>query len=266
MIDERVQLLANDLVADDFYMARWQAPHIAARAEPGQFVNIEVASGAAPLLRIPLSVCAADPQAGLIDVLYEDMGPKSRALSRLAPGVQTQCLGPLGRGFRPPVEGVSAILVGGGIGVPPMLYWGSVLRRRGVRVVLLVGARNRGKHLPKPLLSSAADTVRRATDDGSLGHAGLVTELLRRELGDSGSHQVYCCGPQGMMRAVASLCLEIDVPCQVSLEEYMACGIGICVGCAVELEAAEDDSDYSRYARICVDGPVFDARRVKWGH
>ncbi len=266
MIDERVQLMANDAVADDFYLARWQAPHIAAQVEPGQFVNIEVAAGVAPLLRIPLSVCAADPQAGYIDVLYEDMGPKSQALSRLVPGVQTQCLGPLGRGFPPPAQGAGAILVGGGIGVPPMLYWGAVLRRCGVRVALLVGARHRGKHLPDPLLAPAADTVRRATDDGSLGHAGLVTDLLRDELAEVGPHQVYCCGPHGMMQAVAALCREMDAPCQVSLEEYMACGIGICVGCAVELVGAEDDSDYSRYARICVDGPVFDARRVKWGH
>ena len=267
MIDEQVRLLANAGVAEDFYLARMEAPYIAARAEPGQFVNIEVNAGVAPLLRIPLSVCAVDPNAGCIEVLYEDMGPKSRVLSQLRTGVQMRCLGPLRKGFTPPPSGAGAVLVGGGIGVPPMLYWGLTLRRRDSRVALLVGARNKGKHLSDELLTPAATVVRRATDDGSLGHAGLVTDLLRDELVGDGEHVVYCCGPHGMMQAVAALCREREVPCQVSLEEYMACGIGICVGCAVELERAEgaDGSGYTRYARICVDGPVFDARRVKWG-
>ena len=214
-----------------------------------------------------MSVCAVDSDAGFIEILYEDMGPKSRVLSQLRPGVQMACLGPLGKGFTPPPAGTGAILVGGGIGVPPMLYWGLALGRRAYRVALLVGARNKGKHLPDELLAPAAKVVRQATDDGSLGHAGLVTDLLRDELAGDGEHVVYCCGPHGLMQAVAVLCREREVPCQVSLEEYMACGIGICVGCAVELERAEaEGSDYTRYARICVDGPVFDARQVKWGH
>ena len=268
MIDEQVEILSNREVAEDFYLARMQAPHIAAHAEPGQFVNIQVALSVAPLLRIPLSVCALDPEAGWIDVLYEKMGPKSQVLSSLRPGERIACLGPLGKGFALPLAGAGAILVGGGIGVPPMLYWGLVLGRQDYRVTLLVGARNKGKHLPDELLLPAADVVRRATDDGSLGHAGLVTDLLRQELAEEGSHAVYCCGPHGMMQAVAALCRECSVPCQVSLEEYMACGIGICVGCAVELEREDEaaGSDYSRYGRICVDGPVFDALRVKWGH
>lgn len=266
MIDERVRLLSNDEVAEGFYLARFDAPHIAAVAEPGQFVNIEVGTGFAPLLRIPLSVCAVEPDAGHIEVLYEDMGPKSKGLSQLCPGAEPRCLGPLGKGFAPPPPGSGAVLVGGGIGVPPMLYWGATLRRQGREVALLVGARSKDKHLPDAMLDPAACVVRRATDDGSLGHAGLVTDLLREELAGDPVRTVYCCGPHGMMQAVAELCRERDVACQVSLEEYMACGIGICVGCAVELVGDEKDSDYTRYGRICVDGPVFDARRVRWGH
>jgi len=147
-----------------------------------------------------------------------------------------------------------------------MLFWGKVLQRRDCPVTLLVGARNKAKHLPDALLTPAANAVRRSTDDGSLGHAGLVTDLLREELAGEGARSVYCCGPHAMMRAVASVARDFTVPCQVSLEEYMACGIGICVGCAVELEreGRDDSSDYTRYGRICVDGPVFDALQVKW--
>ena len=149
--------------------------------------------------------------------------------------------------------------------MPPMLYWGLELRQGEHQTALLVGARTADKHLPSELLAPAADAVRLATDDGSLGHAGLVTDLLQNELVEKGSCAVYCCGPHAMMQAVAAICLEAQVPCQVSLEEYMACGIGICVGCAVELVTAKGDTDYGRYARVCVDGPAFDARQIKWG-
>ena len=264
MIDEQARLLSNREVAADFYLARLNAPYIAAQIEPGQFVNIEVSAGIAPLLRVPLSVSGVDREAGMIEVLYEEVGPKTRALSQLGPDAILPTLGPLGKGFVPPPEGTRVALVGGGIGVPPLLYWGLELRQRAHQTALLVGARTAGKHLPSELLAPAADIVRLATDDGSLGHAGLVTDLLQHELDEKEPCAVYCCGPRGMMQAVAAMCLEAQVPCQVSLEEYMACGIGICVGCAVELETAKGDTDYGRYARICVDGPAFDARQIKW--
>lgn len=266
MIDEQARLLSNREVAADFYLARLNAPHIAVQIEPGQFVNIQVGAGVAPLLRVPLSVSGADREAGIIEVLYEAVGPKTRALSQFGPDEVLSTLGPLGKGFASPSEGTRVVLVGGGIGVPPLLYWGLKLRQRSYQTALLVGARTADKHLPNELLAPAADAVHLATDDGSLGHAGLVTDLLQHELAEKGSCAIYCCGPHGMMQAVAAMCLEAQVPCQVSLEEYMACGIGICVGCAVELAAAKGDTDYGRYARVCVDGPAFDARQIKWGN
>lgn len=266
MIDEQARLLSNREVAADFYLACLRAPQIAKSIEPGQFVNIEVGAGVAPLLRIPLSVSGVDREAGVIEVLYEEVGPKTRALSLVGPDAVLPTLGPLGKGFVSPPEGTRVVLVGGGIGVPPLLYWGLELRQRAHQTALLVGARTADKHLPSELLKPAADAVRLATDDGSLGHAGFVTDLLQHELAEKGSCAVYCCGPHAMMKAVAAICLEAEVPCQVSLEEYMACGIGICVGCAVELATAKGDTDYARYARVCVDGPAFDARQIKWGN
>ncbi|MFT5086483.1 MAG: dihydroorotate dehydrogenase electron transfer subunit [Candidatus Latescibacterota bacterium] len=265
MIDEKVELLANDEVSEGFHLARLRAPHIAAGAVPGQFVNIEVSASYAPFLRMPLSVCAVDDNAGTVDLLYESMGPKSAAFSRLRPGEQTRCLGPLGKGFSAPSPGARAILVGGGIGVPPMMFWGRTLLAQGIDVTLLVGARSASKHLPDELLKGGTTRLRRASDDGSLGHNGLVTDLLRDEL-TRGVCSVFTCGPHGMMSAVAALCFQADVPCQVSLEEYMACGIGICVGCVVRVENPQGGSAYADYSRICVDGPVFDARHIKWEH
>jgi dihydroorotate dehydrogenase electron transfer subunit len=266
MIDERADLLSNDEVAEDFYLARLRALHIAVEAQPGQFVNVEVNAGYLPLLRMPLSICAVDEVAGTIDLLYENLGPKSQAFSLRRSAEQMRCLGPLGKGFSLPQHGVKVVLVGGGIGVPPMMFWGRTLLQQGFEACLLVGARSAAKHLPDELLHDAVSRVRRASDDGSLGHHGLVTDLLREELSEGGQRAVFTCGPHAMMAAVASICLEEDVPCQVSLEEYMACGIGICVGCSVHVKQPEGASAYADYSRICVDGPVFDAKRISWEH
>ncbi|MBI2505358.1 MAG: dihydroorotate dehydrogenase electron transfer subunit [Candidatus Latescibacteria bacterium] len=262
MLDERAPICFNRQVAEGFYRLRLEAPRIATQAEPGQFASLRVSDQLVPLLRIPLSFCAVDKQAGTIDLLYETRGPKSRLLSQAQPQQTLSCLGPLGRGFVPPAPGQRVVLVGGGIGLPPLLFMGARLRQQGhEEVVLLAGARSAAKHLPSGELQAAAPQVRLATDDGSLGHGGLVTELLAEEL-EAGSGSMVCaCGPQGMMAAAAGLCRRREVSCQVSLEEYMACGFGVCVGCVVETASGEG---YGRYQRICVEGPVFDALQVRW--
>lgn len=265
MLDEKTRVRCNRPVAQDLYLARLLAPRIAAAAAPGQFVALRVSARLSPFLRVPLSVCGADPAAGTIDLLYEVRGPKTQVLSQVRPGDELTCLGPLGRGFSPPGPGRRALLVGGGIGLPPLLFMGEMLRRQGCQdVVLLAGARTALKHLPEAMLQAAAPILRLSTDDGSLGQRGLVTELLQEELATGGERVVYTCGPHRMMAAVARLCGARQVECQASLEEYMACGFGVCVGCVVEVLPQEGASPYARYRRICLDGPVFDASRVRW--
>ena len=209
-------------------------------------------------------VCDVNPDAGYIDVLYP-AGPKTQALCKQPIGEELSCLGPLGHPFTHPDKGTDCVLVGGGIGVPPMIFLGRRLMREGFDVALLIGARSAAKHLSDELLEGTALRIGRATDDGSLGHCGLVTDLLRQELESAGSKVVYTCGPHAMIEAVADVSREFAA-CQVSLEEYMACGIGICVGCVVRVENAEGKTEYGDYKRICVDGPVFDAREICWEH
>jgi dihydroorotate dehydrogenase electron transfer subunit len=150
--------------------------------------------------------------------------------------------------------------------VPPLLFLGAVLQGENYPVTLLVGARSGPKHLPGAMLDGAADEVIKATDDGSVGHRGFVTHLLERTIDELGYCAVYTCGPRAMMAAVAAICRQRGILCQASLEEYMACGFGVCVGCVVQMvpEDGEYLSAYERYGRICVDGPVFDATRVSW--
>lgn len=257
-------IISTTEVAEAFFQTRLRASMV---VEPGQFVQVRPRrpDSVYPFLRMPLSVSAVDPEAGTIDVLYETVGPKTRALRHLASGDEVGLLGPVGNSFPMPPAGVRPILTGGGIGVPPLIYFGTRLRAQGHDPTLVIGARTAGKHLPDSLVQPAAQLVQRATDDGSLGHAGLVTDLLHEALRGPGEAIVYTCGPHGMMAAVAGLCAEQGVSCFASLEEYMACGFGVCVGCVVErADKSAQTSPYGHYARVCVDGPVFDAREIAW--
>lgn len=264
--DTTATILSTESVADAFYRTRFQMP-VEPVVKPGQFVQVRPRAEhlSSPYLRMPLSVSAVDRTNSTIDVLYETVGPKTTALQSLSQGDDVAILGPLGNQFPEPEADATPVLVGGGIGVPPLIYFGTQLRASSRAVHLLVGARTAGKHLPDDLLQPATTALGRATDDGSLGHAGVVTELLEKAVQELPNPVVYTCGPHGMMAAVAALCVRHDVSCFASLEEYMACGFGVCVGCVVERADKEGQaSAYTHYARVCVDGPVFDARQIVW--
>ena len=258
-VDFEALVESNDEVAADFYHLRLYHPEVASRVAPGQFVQLQASEGVTPFLRVPLSVSAADSRTGSIEVLFEDMGPKTSLLSRARGGDLLRCLGPLGVGFPKPPG--AAVLLGGGIGVPPLLFLGGRLRPRH-HVRLLVGAREAAKLLPDGLLSGAASEPRVATDDGSAGHKGFATDLLAEELDSFPDATVYTCGPPAMMAAVAGICRARGVACYASLEEYMACGFGVCVGCVIP--TVEWASPYHRFSRVCVDGPVYDVREIAW--
>jgi len=181
--------------------------------------------------------------------MLEDVGPGTNRLITLAPGDGLLVVGPLGGGFAA-ASTQGALLVGGGVGVPPLCCLQDTLLARGVEMTTLVGFRSAAHAAAATLLRDP----RVATDDGSAGHRGLVTELLERELDGSGGvdRTVYACGPPAMLEAVRRLCAERAVPAQLALESGMACGFGACFGCVVPLRAGG-------YARVCVDGPVLDA-------
>lgn len=183
--------------------------------------------------------------------LLEDVGPGTNRLCELRAGDEVYVLGPLGRGFRdadpgPPARRV--VLVGGGVGIAPLAIWQDELLARQVPHALLLGFRD-GHHASGAKLLRSAKI---ATDDGSLGHRGLVTELLAAELASEPQAIVYACGPPLMLEAVRALCEERELPAQLALESGMACGFGACFGCVVPTREGG-------YLRVCVDGPVVDA-------
>ncbi len=219
---------------------------------PGQFAMLSTEQrwgggrDERPFLARALSV--ARHTDGEAHFVLEDVGPGTRRLCELRPGERVQALGPLGRGFTPPEPGRRALLVGGGVGIAPLMI---LQDRLGGSAAALLGFRDGERARAAELVLDA--TV--ATDDGSVGHRGTVTELLERQLAEDPVAEIYACGPGPMLEGVRALCARLEVPAQLALEAPMACGFGACFGCVV---AARDGS----YLRVCVDGPVIDAREL----
>lgn len=231
------------------------APEIAAQARPGQFVEIKISGGPeAPFWRRPFSICRA--QKARIELLIKPVGKGSAWLAQCAAGARLDLLGPLGNGFSTRAAG-SALLVGGGFGVAPLFFLADRLRKQKRDVELFIGGRCREDLLLREESRKLGAEVSCSTDDGSFGHNGRVTELLQRRLEKmSGRVWIAACGPKPMLKAVAELARKKSIPAQLSLEERMACGLGVCNGCVVKADG--------RYQRVCQDGPVFQAGALEW--
>ncbi len=231
--------------------------------QAGQFYMLQAAErwgggeGERPFLPRAFSVLRAHPRPEGVELefLIEDVGPGTNRLAELHPGENLLLVGPLGNGFAPARDGRVPLLVGGGVGIAPLAIWQEQLGTHpprgdsGAAAPALLGFRDRAHAEGGGLLEQAT----LATDDGSVGHHGLVTELLEDELGAGGDGvEVYACGPPAMLEAVRAICAEHAVPAQLALESGMACGFGACFGCVVPTRDG--------YVRLCIDGPVLDAQ------
>ncbi|MEX1142407.1 MAG: dihydroorotate dehydrogenase electron transfer subunit [Thermoleophilaceae bacterium] len=225
---------------------------------PGQFYMLAAGerwgggAGERPYLPRAFSYARARPLAGGqgvdLQFLLEEVGPGTCRLGELVAGDPLALLGPLGIGFESPPADRRPLLVGGGIGVAPLLCWDDELRAGAREPGVLLGFRSAGHARAADLFAGSPDV---STDDGSVGRAGVVTEPLRADLERDPLAVVHACGPEGMLDAVRSVCGELGVPARLALEAGMACGYGACFGCVVPT--------VDGYARVCVDGPVFDA-------
>lgn len=224
--------------------------------DPGQFAMLAASErwgggeDERPYLARAFSV--ARVHGGEAHYLLEDVGPGTRRLCELRAGEGLLALGPLGRGFVSPHEDRRALLVGGGVGIAPLAILQDTLTANGLTSTVLLGFRD-GAHAAGATLLNGAIL---ATDDGSVGHPGLVTDLLGAELQRDGHAVVYACGPAPMLEAVRELCAVRETPAQLALEAGMACGFGACYGCVVPIRGGG-------YLRVCVDGPVFDAAQLE---
>lgn len=270
-----VEIVENVQLARDTFRVRFRCPEIARPIVPGQFLMLRMARCNDPLLGRPLAlydtVASNSGAADGVDVVYLVVGKFTSRLARAQPGETLEVWGPLGNGFSPtPVEHL--ILVAGGIGQTPFLAvarealelrrYGEPPRRRprAQKVTLCYGARSQDLLAGVDDFAALGVEVKISTDDGTAGHHGFVTDLLNRTLDETKlAPAVLCCGPEPMMAAVARIAANRGVPCEVSLETPMACGVGICFSCVAKVKQPDGSWDYRR---TCVEGPVFAGEQI----
>ncbi|TWT86811.1 Dihydroorotate dehydrogenase B (NAD(+)), electron transfer subunit [Pseudobythopirellula maris] len=274
---EQAEILENVEIARGTYRTRVAAPEVVGRIFPGQFLMVRLAGQNDPLLGRPFAmydvVRDASGAAVALDFVWVVGGKLTTALASRQPGDTVEIWGPLGNGFALEAPLDHAIFVAGGIGQTPFLALGKELlgkagygrdAARAARVTLCYGVRTSDLLAGESDFRSAGIDLCVASDDGSIGHHGLVTDLLTQTLDEAAAGeklQVVCCGPEPMMEAVAGLCATRDAACLVSLETPMACGVGVCFSCVARV--VDEDGEWD-YKRTCVDGPVFDAKRIVW--
>lgn len=239
-------------VAHNIFALEFLCSDISRSSTPGQFVNIKIDSSTFPLLRRPMSICDVDGDR--VKILFKVVGRGTAILAKLKPGDIVDVLGPLGHGFDTSSEFDLALIVAGGLGVAPFPLLSRILSKKNVEIASFIGARSSHQ-----LLKEGLANILSATDDGSEGYHGTVVDLLRHRLPQlrTSKAMIFACGPTSMFRALQELIQEFGFRCQVSVETPMACGIGLCQGCAVELV---DGSP--RYQLSCKDGPVFDLSKI----
>lgn len=279
---EEAAVLSQQGFAGEQFILKLKAPKCAAAATPGSFVHL-TCDESLPMRR-PLSIMRADAAQGSIEVLYKIVGPGLRLLSQRKAGDVVGTLGPIGHGFVPHPQRPRTLLIGGGVGIPPMVFLAEALRERsdvqwkplvlmGSEVpfpfrsrpsTLLVPGIPEGVIAAMPLLEEWGVPSRLATLAGYPGcYDGYVTDLAAAWLASLdraalNEVEIFACGPTLMLKAAAAVARKFAIPCQVSLEEFMACAVGGCAGCAVRVETPEGPA----MKRVCVDGPVFDAQAV----
>lgn len=239
-------------IAPNIHILTLHAPEIAERTNPGQFLNIRTGDNFIPLLRRPFSVYHRD--GARLQIIFNVVGAGTKILASSSVGHPLDVIGPLGNHFGVNGDFEEAILVAGGLGVAPMPILTAELKKEGKAIRTFLGARNETQIVRRHL-----EQVSVATDDGSDGHRGTVVDLLRNWLpgAPKRSRKIFACGPTPMLRALSLLAGEFSVACELSLESPMACGIGICQGCPVELRDGT-----KKYALICRDGTVFNSNDV----
>lgn len=255
MIQEKAAILGRRQLSPGVFKYLLSSPGIARAAQAGQFVQV---SAPGFFLRRPISICRIDPKAGTLVLVMEVRGQGTAAIAQLGSEDSLDLIGPLGHGFDLKPAGAKALLVGGGIGLPPLCQPAA---HHGKNATVVAGFRNAGAVILADELAAVGAAFAFSTDDGSAGHHGLVTDLVAQQLQSGKIDVIYACGPMPMLKAVAALAKEKGVECQVSLEERMACGMGACLGCACALY---DENGEQHYGHVCKDGPVFPAERVVW--
>jgi dihydroorotate dehydrogenase electron transfer subunit len=258
MLEQTVQILANERDTDAYFRLVLRAPQIAPLIQPGQFAHVRILPLQAALLRRPFSIFQADRDT--FSILYKTVGQGTEVLSRMRPREDLNVIAPLGHGFTVPAAGgETPLLVAGGYGMAAMFL---LAQRSPQTGIVFVGGRRRVDILCEPEFAALGWEVRAATEDGSHGEKGLVTQPLLAELKKNAPHRkVYACGPTPMLKAVGKIAADFHVPAELSVDEHMCCGVGTCLTCVIPIKTSDGGWEYQR---TCTEGPVFDSRQILW--
>ncbi|MBQ1211151.1 MAG: dihydroorotate dehydrogenase electron transfer subunit [Clostridia bacterium] len=251
---EMTTVLSRTVLAEGVFAYTVSAPQMSRLAKPGQFVQILVEG---KQLRRPISLAGLDAEAGTLTFIFEIRGDGTRRMAEAKVGDTLDLVGPLGNGF-PLAESEAVVLIGGGIGNPPML---PLAQHYGEKATVISGFRNAASVILQDDFAATGAATVLCTDDGSAGFAGFTTQALEAHLATHPCDLICTCGPTPMMRGVAAVAARHGIRCFVSLEERMGCGFGACVGCAVDIR--EKDGAVAR-KKVCTDGPVFEGQEVCW--
>jgi dihydroorotate dehydrogenase electron transfer subunit len=280
MFQVDAKIISHTKIAKIYYLLRLEVPSLFKQAQPGQFVHLKINNTDYPLLRRPFSIYRSTlvNKRCYIDILYEIKGQGTQLLSQRVAGESLNIIGPLGKGFDYEAQnkqGKINIIIAGGMGIAPLNFLAEKLNKS--KNIVLIGSATASKILCEEELKKLGCEVKIATEDGSRGFRGKVTDLFQKILSSDfclpakalvaghlparqsisgGSSVLYACGPKAMLTMLAKICLIRKIPLQVSLEEFMGCGIGACLGCTIQTKYG--------FKRVCSDGPVFKAEDIVW--
>lgn len=257
----QAKLLEKIKLKENIYHFKVEAPQIVNIAKPGHFIEIRVSNNTEPFLRRPISIHNLDKEKGILEFIFQVKGKGTKILSEKNIGETIDIIGPLGSGTFKYDKFQNIAVIGGGIGVFPLYELAKLAKNDNKNVNIYLGFRSKDFVLLEDEFKSVSDKFIFTTDDGSYGEKGFAINFLEKDIEEGKVDSIYACGPTPMLKAVRKLAIEKDIPCQISLEERMGCGLGVCLGCAVK--TAKSPNEAPEYWHVCKGGPVFEAKDVE---
>jgi len=262
--DYRAQVLRNETCAEGIYRIRFECHELARNSKPGQFINIRITDTYTPLLRRPFSIHRVDIDDGWVEILFDIRGKGTWILSQVQPKECLNILGPLGNAFTTDENKTVHLFVGGGLGIAPFLFLCQSFKEKRMSIKGFYGTKTHHQLCCLDDFAALGVPLHITTEDGSRGNKGFITERLEdylmTHLDDANKTVILSCGPAAMLRKIQNLSEKWGIDTQLSLETIMACGVGICVGCAVETRNRKQDEEH--YQLVCKSGPIFSAEEV----
>lgn len=258
---EQAELINKEQLTSDIYKFSVQAPKIVKDAKPGNFIEIRVSDQTEPFLRRPISIYNLDRENGILEFIFQVKGKGTEILAKKKIGDLIDIVGPLGYGTFKYENYNNLAIIGGGIGVFPLYELAKCAKKDNKNVNIYLGFRNKEYVVLEDEFKNVSDNLTITTDDGSYSEKGFAINFLEKDIEAGKVDSIYACGPLPMLKTVQKLAVEKNIPCQISLEEKMACGLGVCLGCAVK--TAKSPKDAPEYWHVCKAGPVFQAKDVE---